>query len=368
MPFDCAKAVCATFCYDIAGALIPVFGPDFPSICIPRDMPAFGRFTISPDIIEKSTRQAEIFRCMYTPYGIPPSPRRTGSVSPRRPMFELHRGAEHSLDERRHGRFNSGLSVNTTYGGHFGEGPVAMSPGETQVWSRGTPRSYHAGIDPAMTTPRSATLPSPDWPTVNSQSMAHYHHAHHGYPHHDDISSGPGQLHSKLSQILTNTSPPGPYGGSGQHSPIYPRLASLVHHPGPPSGSRQQRNQPGQSDYGYTNGYAEHSQSQGVPATSWPAGTRPPSSNIGPTIASNRHAAENDAAMVLMHLRLPEPSQQRELAVDRNRPSSSSNVKRDDFVDCISPPSPTRHVGFAPYPPSTAEAPRGVKRRRATLV
>ncbi|KAF3766770.1 hypothetical protein M406DRAFT_327890 [Cryphonectria parasitica EP155] len=65
MPFSCAKAVCATFCAPIAGALIPIFGPDFPSQCVSPDGPDFGRMVIDPSVIEESAREADLFRRMY---------------------------------------------------------------------------------------------------------------------------------------------------------------------------------------------------------------------------------------------------------------------------------------------------------------
>lgn len=65
MPFSCAKAVCATFCGSIASALIPIFGPDFPSQCISADSPDHGRMAINPTIVAESAREAELFRRMY---------------------------------------------------------------------------------------------------------------------------------------------------------------------------------------------------------------------------------------------------------------------------------------------------------------
>lgn len=65
MPFTCAKAVCATFCASIAGALIPIFGPDFPSLCISPDAPDHGRMQIDPMIVMDSARQADMFRRVY---------------------------------------------------------------------------------------------------------------------------------------------------------------------------------------------------------------------------------------------------------------------------------------------------------------
>jgi hypothetical protein len=64
MPFACAKAVCATFCSPIAGALIPIFGPDFPSQCISPGAPDYGRMAIDPAVVTESAREAEMFRRM----------------------------------------------------------------------------------------------------------------------------------------------------------------------------------------------------------------------------------------------------------------------------------------------------------------
>jgi hypothetical protein len=64
MPYRCARAVCATFCHNIAGALIPLFGPSFPSECIP--MPSNSThckdMMISQQIIRKATEEVERYR------------------------------------------------------------------------------------------------------------------------------------------------------------------------------------------------------------------------------------------------------------------------------------------------------------------
>lgn len=62
MPYSCAKAVCATFCYHIAGALIPIFGPDFPSECLPPDSQNFGRMVIESVLVAEATRDMEVMR------------------------------------------------------------------------------------------------------------------------------------------------------------------------------------------------------------------------------------------------------------------------------------------------------------------
>lgn len=65
MPYSCALAVCATFCHHIAPALIPIFGPSFPSRCVVPEAPEHGRFSIDPAIVIESTKEAERFRAIY---------------------------------------------------------------------------------------------------------------------------------------------------------------------------------------------------------------------------------------------------------------------------------------------------------------
>ncbi|KAK0375530.1 APSES transcription factor Xbp1 [Colletotrichum limetticola] len=59
MPYECAKAVCATFCYNIAGALIPIFGPSFPSMCVPPGSPEYQRMVIDHRIVEDAIKDAD---------------------------------------------------------------------------------------------------------------------------------------------------------------------------------------------------------------------------------------------------------------------------------------------------------------------
>lgn len=62
MPYPCARAVCATFCVGIAGALIPLFGPSFPSQCTPSDSPYYNEMVIGRRIIIEATEDVERFR------------------------------------------------------------------------------------------------------------------------------------------------------------------------------------------------------------------------------------------------------------------------------------------------------------------
>ncbi|KAF2840028.1 DNA-binding domain of Mlu1-box binding protein MBP1 [Patellaria atrata CBS 101060] len=62
MPFNAAKALAATFCYEIRYALTPVFGKDFLDVCIHPDDPAFNGYKISPTIVEACISETESWR------------------------------------------------------------------------------------------------------------------------------------------------------------------------------------------------------------------------------------------------------------------------------------------------------------------
>ncbi|KXJ95642.1 hypothetical protein Micbo1qcDRAFT_201004 [Microdochium bolleyi] len=65
LPYDCAKAVCATFCHSIAPALIPIFGPEFPASCISPGCDGYEYMKINAAVVKAATREAETFRCRY---------------------------------------------------------------------------------------------------------------------------------------------------------------------------------------------------------------------------------------------------------------------------------------------------------------
>jgi hypothetical protein len=61
MPFECAKAVAATFCYNVRYALTPLFGPSFPENCLHPTDPSYGHFKIDRDIIERCTAETQLW-------------------------------------------------------------------------------------------------------------------------------------------------------------------------------------------------------------------------------------------------------------------------------------------------------------------
>ena len=74
MPYEAAKAVAATFCYNIRYALTPVFGVDFLSLCVPPEGPSFGRMLIDRDIVQGCTEQATGYRLLSRESSIASSP------------------------------------------------------------------------------------------------------------------------------------------------------------------------------------------------------------------------------------------------------------------------------------------------------
>ena len=62
MPYHAARAIAATFCYDIRWALTPVFGDGFPSICLTPNDPCFAKFLIDPAIVQYCTQETAKFR------------------------------------------------------------------------------------------------------------------------------------------------------------------------------------------------------------------------------------------------------------------------------------------------------------------
>ena len=75
MPYEAAKAVAATFCYNIRYALTPVFGVDFLSLCVLPENPNFGRMLIDRDIVQRCTEQATGYRLLSRESSLMSSPR-----------------------------------------------------------------------------------------------------------------------------------------------------------------------------------------------------------------------------------------------------------------------------------------------------
>ncbi|KAF1952467.1 hypothetical protein CC80DRAFT_452250, partial [Byssothecium circinans] len=70
MPYQAAKAVAATFCHAIRWVLTPVFGNDFPSLCLHPKDPNFAKFLIDPAIVRTCTLETDRFRVEGASYKV----------------------------------------------------------------------------------------------------------------------------------------------------------------------------------------------------------------------------------------------------------------------------------------------------------
>ncbi|KAF7715175.1 Uncharacterized protein PECH_006083 [Penicillium ucsense] len=65
MPFEAAKAIAATFCWEIRFLLTPIFGLDFPELCVPPDDHFnFNRMIIDPRIVQEAAELSRRYRLL----------------------------------------------------------------------------------------------------------------------------------------------------------------------------------------------------------------------------------------------------------------------------------------------------------------
>lgn len=143
MPFDAAKAVAATFCYNIRYALTPVFGLDFLSLCVKPGTEGFGHMVIDRSIVRKCTDEAKEYRSMSREGSRAGSPRTPASSTPSRWSAKSLR-----LKPTRTIDIESGYGTDTDRSDKY-----LHSPQSTFQWTAlNTPRS---------TSSQQYTLPSP---------------------------------------------------------------------------------------------------------------------------------------------------------------------------------------------------------------
>ena len=81
MPFEAAKAVAATFCYEIRYVLVPVFGPDFVSMCQKCGDPASLDLKIDSSIIQRYAEAATASQPQSRESSVAVSPRTQASYA-----------------------------------------------------------------------------------------------------------------------------------------------------------------------------------------------------------------------------------------------------------------------------------------------
>lgn len=216
MPFQCAKAVCATFCHNIAGALIPIFGPDFPSLCTPSDSPEYGRMVINPEIVHQCTRDAEHFRRVYSNSVTSSAGGRLSPPRDRRPIFKSPYvdGPKHMSSAYRH------HPVRKTIVSHAGYD----SPYATDTDSDVSPvtAEHRVAPDPRCIGPRDrffSSIPPPPPPLLGAPpryTTSGWTPANVVPPHHYNDTPGPSPWLSAVPRFTTTDHLP-PYQPSPRH-------------------------------------------------------------------------------------------------------------------------------------------------------
>jgi len=306
MPFSCARAVCATFCHHIAGALIPIFGPTFPSECVPADSPDHGRMIIDPAIVAEAARKAASFRRMYMESHEQhqqqrPPRHRTGGSSPR----------HHETYDYRALRPPPPPPDGSPYG--------TDTEGEGQEAGR-----YMVAIAPLRSSNSSGG--GGGWTTAN-----HHHHHHHRQPYRDEAFGANPLLSAIPRWAAVSPHPHHQLSPAAAHAHSYPQ--SYYHHqhqqqqdayppplplpqhhrlpPVQPPWATTKRSAPldvDAADYEYDGGESSQSGSGSSPAATSRGESAPGYDELSPSQAApsaagqSQSAAEKNAALLLIGL------------------------------------------------------------------
>lgn len=151
MPFEAAKAVAATFCWNIRYALTPVFGADFPAVCIQPGSDRFGEMVIDCSITRRCTEEARTYRSLEKLASSKSTSIIRSPLTPDSPTFPRHvkqlRPKALKLDGN-----GSGYSVEARIAGHYDLIPGTPHLPYRNAWTpANTPRSV---VDTRLPSPR----------------------------------------------------------------------------------------------------------------------------------------------------------------------------------------------------------------------
>ncbi|KAK3294036.1 uncharacterized protein B0H64DRAFT_179013 [Chaetomium fimeti] len=225
MPYACARAVCATFCYKIAGALIPLFGPEFPLECIPENAHGHGRMVISPDIVEQARNDAI---ALFRPVAALPSPRPSRSISPlpSQRSARIHESYDYPSD------YDPRLLLSPYTDTDVDYRPTSGSHGRRMCTTM-APLRTPASRPPLGPAPVPTPQGSPGWAAVNRppQPPAPYHRRGISHLHEGLLSLNvPATANPWLSAIPRSPTP-GAAGGTNDWHPSYQPRSDHPNHP-----------------------------------------------------------------------------------------------------------------------------------------
>ena len=119
MPFEAAKAVAATFCWNIRYALTPVFGADFPSQCIQPGSDRFGEMVIDCNITRRCTEEAKAYHSMEALASSRAASIMRSPLAPDSPTYPRHVKQLRPKGLRLVGNVSSGYSTDASNDDHY---------------------------------------------------------------------------------------------------------------------------------------------------------------------------------------------------------------------------------------------------------
>jgi hypothetical protein len=217
MPYICAKAICATFCHSIAGALIPLFGPQFPFDCIPEKAPGYGRMIINPELVARATTDAA---ALFRPPPGRPSPlaSRSASPLPSQRSVRVHGVYDYQSDHGHDRRLLLSPYTDTDVDYHPGPEPYGH-----RMYPAIPPMRIPTSRPPFGPAPVPTPLHSPSWTAVNHPQLpaAAYHHR--TVSHLNEELNGLNVSATANPYLSAVPRSPTPAAGGAKWHPYYPR-------------------------------------------------------------------------------------------------------------------------------------------------
>jgi hypothetical protein len=154
MPFEAAKAIAATFCWKIRFALTPVFGPDFPKICLRPEADGFADMVIDPAITQRCTEQANFYRQLELETPCAGSSAMWTPLTPESPSLPRH-VKQLRPKTRRFGNAGSGYTSDSSFDDRYTATSVSPTIPYCNTWTpANTPRSVGPSFDDRLPSPR----------------------------------------------------------------------------------------------------------------------------------------------------------------------------------------------------------------------
>lgn len=161
VPFQCARALCATFCWEIRWVLTPVFGPSFVTECLPPEHQNYRRWKIDNNIVRRAELQAEDWRAQASRSATPATQADSPYAAPYIPMYQPPTSAPTS---------NPGLTRRPER-----EKPIFMkdSPFSPGAGQSNRDRTVDLVTDDSGVSPKSSPAPTnhSGWTSINQRAV-----------------------------------------------------------------------------------------------------------------------------------------------------------------------------------------------------